>query len=130
LEKLFKSKMTVIFSGEAQKEDAIETLTHVTDSRALAEKAVKDGDDTLKKANNTHYLLQSFQSQVQKSSESAKIALDDVEKIKDQMHNTEDLIQKTEEVRGRVFANGCEESKLILFSSSWKSLTTMRRRRR
>jgi hypothetical protein len=91
--------MTVISSGEAQKEDAIETLTHVIESRELAEKAVKDGDDTLKKANNTHHLLQSFSSQVQKSSETAKIALDDVEKIKEQMEGTEDLIQKTEQVR-------------------------------
>lgn len=88
----------MISSGDAQKEDAIETLINVIESKELAEKAVKDGDDTLKKANNTLYLLQSFSTQVQKSSESAKIALDDVEKIKAQMEDTEELIGKTEQV--------------------------------
>lgn len=73
-------------------------LNHVVDSKHLAESAVSDGDDTLKKANNTYHLLQSFQSEVQKSSESAKIALQDVPDITQQIRDTEDIIKKAEEV--------------------------------
>lgn len=74
-------------------------LMHITDSKHLAESAVSDGDDTLKKANSTYHLLQSFQSEVQKSSESAKIALQDVEAITQQIRDTQDIIRKAEEVR-------------------------------
>lgn len=73
-------------------------LTHIIDSKHLAESAVSDGDDTLKKANNTYHLLQSFQSEVQKSSESAKIALQDVQSISQQIRDTQDIIRKAEEV--------------------------------
>lgn len=73
-------------------------LNHVVDSKHLAESAVSDGDDTLKKANNTYHLLQSFTSEVQKSSESAKIALQDVPDITQQIKDTEDIIKKAEEV--------------------------------
>lgn len=76
----------------------MEMLNHVVDSKRLAESAVSDGDDTLKKANNTYHLLQSFQSEVQKSSESAKIALQDVPAITQQIRDTEDIIRKAEEV--------------------------------
>lgn len=64
----------------------------------MAEKAVKDGDDTLKKAKNTYDLLQRFQSEVQNSSESAQIALEDVPHIKKQMQDTEKIIEDTERV--------------------------------
>ena len=74
-------------------------LNHVIDSKHLAESAVADGDDTLKKANNTYHLLQSFQSEVQKSSENAKIALQDVDAIAEQIRDTQDIIRKAEEVR-------------------------------
>lgn len=74
-------------------------LTTITQAKRLAESAVADGDDTLKKANNTYHLLQSFQSEVQKSSESAKIALQDVGAISAQIVDTEDIIRKAEEVR-------------------------------
>lgn len=73
-------------------------LNHVIESKKMAETAVSDGDDTLKKANNTYHLLQSFQSEVQKSSESAKIALQDVPAIAQQIKDTEDIIRKAEEV--------------------------------
>lgn len=88
----------LIFRADAQKEDALEMLTHIIDSKHLAESAVSDGDDTLKKANNTYHLLQSFQSEVQKSSESAKIALQDVQSISQQIRDTQDIIRKAEEV--------------------------------
>lgn len=73
-------------------------LEHIRDSKELAEQAVADGDDTLKKANNTYHLLQSFQSEVQKSSESAKIALRDVPAITQQIRDTDAIIRKAEEV--------------------------------
>lgn len=74
-------------------------LNHVIESKKLAESAVADGDDTLKKANTTYHLLQSFNSEVQKSSENAKIALQDVPSIDQQIRETEEIIQKAENVR-------------------------------
>lgn len=88
----------MIHRGEAQKEDAIETLSSVLAAKEMAEAAVKDGDDTLKKAKNTYNLLQSFSSEVHNSSESAQIALQDVPKIKNQMGETEKIIDETEQV--------------------------------
>lgn len=84
--------------ADAQKEDAVEMLNRIQDSKKLAESAVADGDDTLKKANNTYHLLQSFTSEVQKSSENAKIALQDVPSISQQIRDTEDIIKKAEDV--------------------------------
>lgn len=88
----------IYFSDEAQKEDAFEKLDRITDAKLLAESAVTDGDDTLKKANTTYHLLQSFQSEVQKSEESAKIALRDVPAIAQQIRETEDIIRQAEDV--------------------------------
>lgn len=76
----------------------MEMYNRITDSKNLAESAVADGDDTLKKANNTYHLLQSFQSEVQKSSANAKVALQDVQSITQQIKDTEDIIKKAEEV--------------------------------
>lgn len=73
-------------------------LTRISDSKEMAEKAVADGDNTLKKANNTYHLLQSFSSEVQKSSENAKVALEDVPSISQQIRDTEDIIRKAEYV--------------------------------
>lgn len=74
-------------------------LNQISDLRIMAEAAVKDGDDTLKKANNTYHLLQSFSSEVQKSSEAAEIALRDVPAIRQQIRDTEDIIRRAEDVR-------------------------------
>jgi hypothetical protein len=68
-------------------------------AKDLAENAVKDGDDTLKKAKNTFNLLQSFSSEVHNSSQSAEIALKDVSNIKKQMEDTDKIIEDTEKVR-------------------------------
>jgi len=76
----------------------MEMLNHIVESKKLAEQAVADGDDTLKKANNTYHLLQSFQSEVQKSSENAKIALRDVPEIAQQIQDTEKTIEEAEKV--------------------------------
>jgi hypothetical protein len=67
-------------------------------AKELAENAVKDGDDTLKKAKNTYNLLQSFSSEVHNSSKSAEIALQDVANIKKQMEDTDKIIEDTEKV--------------------------------
>lgn len=95
---MLKSSTFQNSSANAQKDDAYEMYNRIIDSKNLAESAVADGDDTLKKANNTYHLLQSFQSEVQKSSESAKIALQDVQSITQQIRDTENIIRKAEEV--------------------------------
>lgn len=69
------------------------------ESKLLAENAVKDGDNTLKKANDTYQLLQSFQSEVQQSSQAAQIALGQVPEIDSQMEAIKNLIRDTEKVR-------------------------------
>lgn len=86
------------FRADAQNEDAVEMLNRFKELKVMAEAAVKDGDDTLKKANNTYHLLQSFSSEVQKSSEAAAIALRDVPAITQQIIDTEEIIRKAEEV--------------------------------
>lgn len=89
----------IFFRADAQKEDAIEMFNHIMESKLLAENAVKDGDNTLKKANDTYHLLQSFQSQVQESSQAAQIALEQVPEINNQMDSINSLIRETEKVR-------------------------------
>lgn len=84
--------------AETQKEEALVSLDSVNYSKNLAEKAVKEGDDTLGKANSTYLVLQSFKSQVQESSESAKVALTTVPAIIQQIKNTEEIVAKAEEV--------------------------------
>lgn len=79
------------------------------ESKLLAENAVKNGDDTLKKANSTYHLLQSFQTEVQKSSQSAQIALEEVPSIIDQIKVIENVIRDTEQVM-----NNIERTKIII----------------
>lgn len=64
----------------------------------MAEDAVKDGDDTLKKANHTYNLLLSFQDEVTKSEVTAQAALKNVNDIEEKLQATEDLIQEAENV--------------------------------
>lgn len=68
------------------------------ESKFLAENAVKDGDNTLKKANDTYHLLQSFQSEVQQSSQAAQVALEQVSEIVGQMDFIKSLVRDTEKV--------------------------------
>lgn len=91
-------KFYYFLRADAQREDAVEMLNHIMESKFLAETAVKNGDDTLKKANSTYHLLQSFQSEVQKSSQSAQIALQEVPAINSQIDIIEKLIRDTEQV--------------------------------
>lgn len=74
-------------------------LKQISDIRSMAEASVKDGDDTLKKANNTYHLLHRFTSEVEKSSETAQIALRDVPAIRQQISDTENIIRRAEDVR-------------------------------
>ena len=92
--------LIIIFNcrADAQREYAVEIFDHVVESKLLAENAVQNGDDTLKKANSTYHLLQSFQSEVQKSSQSAQIALEEVPSINDQIKVIEKVIRDTEQV--------------------------------
>lgn len=90
------------------------------ESKLLAENAVKDGDNTLKKANDTYHLLQSFQSQVQESSQAAQIALEQVPEINNQMETINSLIRDTEKVRilhllkiNKILINFCLGSRRI-----------------
>lgn len=76
----------------------MEIFDNILESKLLAENAVKNGDDTLKKANSTYQLLQSFQSEVQKSSQSAQIALEEVPSINDRIKVIENVIRDTEQV--------------------------------
>lgn len=73
------------------------------EAKLLAEKAVKDGDDTLKKANSTYHLLQSFNNEVDRSSQSAKIALQEVNAINEQIKDISNIIRDTEQVKHFTF---------------------------
>lgn len=85
--------------AETEKEDALHTYESVAYYNKLAHSAVAEGDSTLAKANSTLHVLQSFQSEVQKSSESSDIALRSVPAVKEQIRNTEEVVEKAEEVK-------------------------------
>lgn len=86
------------FRSNEQKADAIVTWDSLKESKSLAEKAVEDGDNTLKKAKHTYELLQKFSEEVEKSSETAKVALENVPEIEDKVRETERLIGDAESV--------------------------------
>lgn len=71
----------------------------MNESFDLAKKAVLDGDNTLKKAQHTYDLLQRFSTEVQDSSETAKIALEKVPDIIEKVQQTEKLIAEAENVK-------------------------------
>jgi laminin, gamma 1 len=76
----------------------LETYENLLETKELAEKAVRDGDNTLKKANHTYHLLQSFQDEVSKSEITAKVALENVDDIIEKIRDTENLISEAENV--------------------------------
>lgn len=55
---------------------------------------MEQGDSTLKEANKTYNTLAGFQSDVQKSSEKAALALEMVPSIKMEIENADNLIQQ------------------------------------
>lgn len=85
-----------------QKADAIGKWDNLKESKEIAEKAVKDGDNTLAKAKHTYELLQKFSEEVEKSSETAKVALENVPEIESKVSDTEQLIEDAESVRNQV----------------------------
>ncbi|TDG52532.1 hypothetical protein AWZ03_000765 [Drosophila navojoa] len=80
--------------AEAQKKDDIELLRRAKAAFERANKAVEQGDSTLKEANKTYNTLAGFQSDVQKSSEKATLALEKVPSIKKEIENADNLIQQ------------------------------------
>lgn len=81
--------------------DALDMLKEVKASKAIAEKAVQEGDATLTKANDTLHVLQSFKSQVHESSEKAHAALQKRPEIEKQIQETEEIILVAEEVMSK-----------------------------
>lgn len=63
-----------------------------------ATKAVEQGDNTLKEANNTYNTLAGFQADVQESSEKAEMALRTVPSIEEEIENAEILIAQAADV--------------------------------
>lgn len=62
-----------------------------------ATKAVQQGDSTLKEANDTYNTLAGFQSDVQRSSEKAALALQTVPSIEMEIKNADNLIRQAGE---------------------------------
>lgn len=83
-------------------------LKEVKGSKAIAEKAVQEGDATLTKANDTLHVLQSFKSQVHESSEKANTALQKRPEIEKQIQETEEIILVAEEVNYEEISLTCK----------------------
>lgn len=80
-----------------QKLDDIDLLKRAQDAFDKATKAVEQGDNTLKEANNTYHTLAGFQADVQKSSEKANLALQTVPSIEQEIEKAENLIRQAQE---------------------------------
>ncbi|XP_039963355.1 laminin subunit gamma-1 [Bactrocera neohumeralis] len=87
----------LILRANEQKEDDIRLLKTAQDAFDKATKAVEQGDNTLKEANNTYHTLAGFQADVQKSSEKADLALKTVPSIELEIENAEQLIRQAGE---------------------------------
>lgn len=72
-------------------------------ARELAEKAVAEGDGTLKKANFTYHTLSGFKNQVEESKQKAAEALETVPSIERQIDNAIELIANSEAVSAQKF---------------------------
>ncbi|XP_058058444.1 laminin subunit gamma-1 [Anopheles bellator] len=83
--------------AQLQKEDAVEALKQLQYAKELAEKAVAEGDGTLRKANYTYQTLAGFKNQVEESSKRATDALNLVPNIERQIYNSRELLQRAEE---------------------------------
>lgn len=82
--------------AESQKDDAIRAVEELEFARDLAEKAVAEGDGTLKKANFTYHTLSGFKNQVEESKQKAADALESVPSIRRQLDNAIELIANSE----------------------------------
>jgi len=72
---------------------------------------VEQGDNTLKEANNTYEKLAGFQSDVQRTSESAEQALQTVPNIEKDIQNAKSLISQAEEALDGANKNANEAKK-------------------
>jgi coxsackievirus/adenovirus receptor len=111
LEENMKFASVLLERGNVQKTDAMEMLDEVNKAKEMAQKAVDEGDATLSKANETLQTLQSFQSQVTESSLKAQTALEKVPEIRQQIVNTEDIINVAEEALDNAHQNAKEARK-------------------
>lgn len=89
-------------------------------ARELAEKAVAEGDGTLKKANFTYHTLSGFKNQVEESKQKAAEALETVPSIERQIDNAIELIANSEAVSAQKFV-------FINFVSIWHILGIKKR---
>lgn len=94
---IYSNKFHSFRSNEAQ-DEAIKLLDHLNFINKKAKEAVAEGDGTLKEANSTYQTLTGFQTQVQQSSESAKLALETVPAIEKQVRDVEKTVRETEYV--------------------------------
>ncbi|KAH8314204.1 hypothetical protein KR067_000164, partial [Drosophila pandora] len=85
---------TLLERADKQQQEDIELLERAKAAHAKATEAVEQGDNTLKEANNTYNTLFGFQSDVQRSSQSADEALQTVPNIEKEIQNAEDLIRQ------------------------------------
>lgn len=93
-----KNKYIYIYRYAKEQIDAIQLLQHLNYIYTSAKAAVELGDNTLKEANNTYHTLAGFQSQVEKSSQNAALALQTVPGIEQQIQNAERTVDEAENV--------------------------------
>ncbi|XP_013114833.1 laminin subunit gamma-1 [Stomoxys calcitrans] len=79
-----------------QKKEEIDLLKRAQDAFDKATKAVEQGDNTLKEANNTYHTLAGFQADVEKSAANAELALKTVGSIEAEINKADDLIRQAE----------------------------------
>lgn len=88
---------TLLDRATVQKFDDIALLERAKAAFDNATHAVEQGDNTLKEANNTYHTLARFQTDVQKSSEKAALALRTVPGIETEIASAETLIKQADE---------------------------------
>ncbi|XP_062127738.1 laminin subunit gamma-1-like [Drosophila sulfurigaster albostrigata] len=89
-----KLAQVVLQRADTQKKDDIELLARAKAAHERATKAVEQGDNTLKEANNTYTKLAGFQSDVQRSSEKAAQAMELVPNIEQDINHARTLINQ------------------------------------
>lgn len=112
------------FRSNEQKSDAIERWNNLKETKAMALKAVEDGDNTLKKAKHTYNLLEKFSEEVEKSSETAKVALENVPEIEIKVEDTQQLIGAAESVRDSPLQFLCIFNNYLFFRHSMNHTAT------
>ncbi|XP_017028327.1 laminin subunit gamma-1 [Drosophila kikkawai] len=102
---------TLLKRADQQQREDIELLERAKAAHDKATKAVEQGDNTLKEANNTYNKLAGFQSEVQRSSETAAQALQTVPNIEKEIQNAESLIGQAEDALAGANKNANEAKK-------------------